>query len=969
MLAPLLSRTRRGSAHPSLDGSERVLLDRLFESAPEAIVLADRESRVIRINAEFTRIFGYTADEAVGRSLDELLAPPGLREEAEQATAAVAEGGNVAFETTRRRKDGVDVRVSVLGTPIHVRGTQVAVFGIYRDVGPIYAMVDALRASEAQFVSVFRSTPGPATISTIDDGRLLEVNDAFVHVMGYARDEAIGRRTRDLGLWVDERDRGRMLADVARDGQVRALEYRFRTKTGEVRNGIFSADVIQFRGERCLLAITHDITERVRAEQAMRDSEERYRTIVETIEDGYYELDTTGRLTAGNSALVRLLGYPPERLTGLRYRDFVDGPNASRVAAVLAEVYASGTAQRVADWEIFRPDGERRCVEASVAPVRDPFGWIVGYRGIMRDVTDRRRTEASLRESESRYALAARGANDGLWDWDLESGTMYYSPRWREILGCEAHEMGDRPDEWIRRMHPEDGPRVQAELQEHLRSPSPHFESEHRVLHRDGTYRWVLARGVAVRNAGGRAIRMAGSLTDVTARKVAEQQLVHDAVHDVLTGLPNRALFASLLERSIARLRRRPDQLFAVLFLDLDRFKVINDSLGHMVGDEFLVEVSRRLVRCIRPEDAVARLGGDEFTILLEDVEEPGDAVRVAERIQSELATPLEIGGHETFTSASIGIALGDPRYESPEEILRDADIAMYRAKAAGRARHEVFDVDMHREALSQLRLETDLRHALSRNEFRLVFQPLVDSASGGLAGLEALLRWHHPERGVVAPADFILLAEETGLIGPIGEWVLWEACRQVQGWQRLLPPGAPPLPVSVNLSARQFGDPRLVDMVATALAVTGLPPQALHLEITESVLMDHADTSVQLLDRLKALGVQIQVDDFGTGYSSLGYLHRFPLDALKVDASFVSRLEIDPENREIVKTIVALAKNLRMTVVAEGVESPGQRAFLLRLGCEAMQGFLFAGPLDPEQVETLLTSGEGWPSPRVAPS
>jgi diguanylate cyclase (GGDEF)-like protein/PAS domain S-box-containing protein len=952
----------------SLDGSERILLDRLFESSPEAIVLADQDSRVIRINAEFTRLFGYTPEEARGRSLDELLAPPDLRTEAIEATAHVAQGGQVAFETRRRRKDGTLVDVSVLGTPIHVRGSQVAVFGIYRDIGPIRRMVEALRTSEAQFASAFRSTPGPATISTMGDGRLLEVNDAFVEVMGYTEQEAIGRTTQDLGLWVEQRDRGVVLERLARDGQVRGFDYRFRTRTGEVKHGIFSADIIEFRGERCLLAITHDITERVRAEQALRESEERYRTIIETIEDGYYELDTTGRLTAFNSALTQLLGFREGAMPRLTYRDFVDPSNAQRVAAALNEVYASGSAQRIVDWEIVRPDGERRTVEASVAPVRDGSGWIVGYRGIMRDVTDRVRTEAALRESEARYALAARGANDGLWDWDMERGTVYFSPRWKEILGYGPAEIGNMPEEWTRRMHPEDAPRVQADLQEHLRSPSPHFENEHRVLHKDGTYRWVLARGVAVRNAAGRATRMAGSLTDVTSRKIAEERLVHDAVHDVLTGLPNRALFETLLDRSLARLRRRAEYRFAVLFLDLDRFKVINDSLGHLTGDQFLVEVSRRLVRCVRPEDTVARLGGDEFTILLDDVEGPDDALRVAERIQAELTSPVELGGHETYTSASIGIALSDRRYVRPEEVLRDADIAMYRAKSRGRARHEVFDVDMHREALDQLTLETDLRHALERDQFRLEFQPIVHTESGRLAGLEALLRWHHPERGLVPPGHFIRLAEETGLINAIGEWVLWEACRQVRQWHVLLPAGAEALPVSVNLSPRQFTDPRLVDMVATTLAVTGLPSRALRLEITESMLMDHADTSVRLLNRLKALGVQIQVDDFGTGYSSLGYLHRFPLDALKVDRSFVSRLEADPENREIVKTIVSLAKNLRMEVVAEGVESPGQRTFLHGLGCEAMQGFLFAGPLGPSEVEELLRTGGEWGAERVAP-
>lgn len=968
MIIPLRTPPTTTDEHEAtLDGSDRILLDRLFECAPEAIVLADVQSRVIRTNAEFTRLFGYTLEEARGRSLDELLAPPDLRSEAMAATTRVAAGGQVAFETRRRRKDGSVVHVSVMGTPIHVRGTQVAVFGIYRDIGPLKQMVEALRASEVQFASAFRSTPGPATISTIADGRLLEVNDAFVAVMGFEPDEAIGRTTRELGLWVDQRDRGRMLEQVKETGQVRGFDYRFRTRTGEVRHGVFSADVITFRGERCLLAITHDITERVRAEQALRESEERYRTIVETIEDGYYELDTTGRLTASNSSLAHLLGQPADRMARLAYRDFVDAPNAQRIAAALNEVYASGAAQRIVDWEIMRPDGERRTVEASVAPVRDPSGWIVGYRGIMRDVTARTQTEAALRESEARYALAARGANDGLWDWDIERGTIYFSPRWTEILGYAPEEITDRPEEWTSRMHPEDAPRVQADLQEHLRSPSPHFESEHRALHKDGTYRWVLARGVAVRNAAGRATRMAGSLTDVTARKVAEERLVHDAVHDVLTGLPNRALFETLLERSIGRLRRRRGYRFAVLFLDLDRFKIINDSLGHLAGDEFLIEVSRRIVRCIRPEDTVARLGGDEFTVLLDDVEGPEDAVRVAERIQAELTLPIELDGHETYTSASIGIALSDGHYERPEEVLRDADIAMYRAKSRGRARHEVFDVDMHREAVDQLTLETDLRHALERRQFRLEFQPIVDSATGRVAGLEALLRWHHPERGPVPPARFIPLAEETGLITPIGEWVLWEACRQVQQWQQLLPAGAEVLPVSVNLSARQFADPRLVDMVATALAVTGLPSRALRLEITESVLMDHAETSVRLLDRLKALGVQIQVDDFGTGYSSLGYLHRFPLDALKVDASFVGRLDADPENREIVKTIVALAKNLHMSVVAEGVESQGQRAFLNELGCEAMQGFLFAGPLAPAQVEAMLRDDDAWEVERVA--
>jgi diguanylate cyclase (GGDEF)-like protein/PAS domain S-box-containing protein len=578
----------------------------------------------------------------------------------------------------------------------------------------------------------------------------------------------------------------------------------------------------------------------------------------------------------------------------------------------------------------------------------------------MRDVTERKRVERALRRSEERYALAARGANDGLWDWDLERGTVYYSSRWKAMLGYADAEVGRSPEDWFGRIHPEDTGRVRSEVETHLRSPSPHFETEYRMLHKDGTYRWVLCRGVAERNGAGRATRMAGSLTDVTDRKWAEERLVHDALHDPLTGLPNRALFTSLLERSLGRLRRRHDHRFAVLFLDVDRFKVVNDSLGHMIGDQLLVEVSRRLSRCVRPGDTVARLGGDEFTILLEDMAEPADATRIAERIKADFALPVVVGAHEIFTSASIGIALSDGHYQRPEEVLRDADTAMYRAKSGGRARHEVFDAAMHAHVVSLLKLETDLRKALERQEFRLVYQPIVAARSGRIMGFEALLRWVHPERGDVTPQDFIRSAEETGLIVPIGRWVLEEACRQVQAWHRILP-DRKPLAVSVNLSARQFSDPTLIETVSHALDQSDLAATSLRVEITESILMDHAEASVRLLTRLKDLGILIEVDDFGTGYSSLGYLHRFRIDALKIDRSFVTRLEVDPENREIVRTIVTLAQNLGMGLVAEGVETEGQREYLTGLGCDAMQGFLFAGPLDPADAEQLIRDRRSW--------
>jgi diguanylate cyclase (GGDEF)-like protein len=395
--------------------------------------------------------------------------------------------------------------------------------------------------------------------------------------------------------------------------------------------------------------------------------------------------------------------------------------------------------------------------------------------------------------------------------------------------------------------------------------------------------------------------------------------------------------------------------------MDIDRFKMVNDSLGHMIGDQLLMEASRRLSACIRPGDTVARLGGDEFTILLDDIQDLDDAIMIADRVQSELMKSFKISDHEVFTSASIGIALSSLDYRQPEEILRDADTAMYRAKSLGKARHEVFDSDMHHHAVSILRLETDLRHALERDEFRLVYQPIISLESGALAGFEALLRWDHPERGAVAPSQFIEIAEETGLIIPIGQWALWEACRQLSDWHGISRNGSDPLVMSVNLSARQFQEDVLAELVADALSVTEVPASALKLEITESVLMDHAEANVRVLEQLKESGVQVQVDDFGTGYSSLGYLHRFNLDALKIDQSFISRVGIDTDNTEIVRTIVTLARNLGMSIIAEGVETTDQRTYLESLACEQVQGFLFSGPLTVKDAETVIRSGRRW--------
>jgi diguanylate cyclase (GGDEF)-like protein/PAS domain S-box-containing protein len=598
----------------------------------------------------------------------------------------------------------------------------------------------------------------------------------------------------------------------------------------------------------------------------------------------------------------------------------------------------------------------------------------------------RREAEKALRESEERYSLAVQGANDGLWDWDLKKQQIYFASRWKWMLGHTEDEIGNSPEEWFRRVHLDDRERLMSDISAHLEGISTHFQNEHRMLHNDGVYRWMLSRGIAVRDGNGTVTRMAGSQTDITDRKRAEEQLLHDAFHDALTGMPNRALFMDRLGLVIERARQvsrsRNDYLFAVLFLDLDRFKVINDSLGHRLGDQLLVAIAKRLNSCMRPGDTVARLGGDEFAILAEDIKDVSGATRIATRIQHALNLPFRVEEREVFTSASIGIAVSgshadseaqiqlDPaaikshssvmKYERPEDLLRDADVAMYRAKARGKARYEIFDHAMHEHAVAILQMENELRVAVERNQLRIHYQPIISLKDGRLDGFEALVRWEHPRHGLIFPADFISLAEETGIILQIDRWVLSEACQQLNRWQTEYAEGKN-VSMTVNLSAKQFSQPDLVQQIQRVLSATKIDPRRLRLEITESVIMDPAESITNVLVHLKNMGLMLSLDDFGTGYSSLSCLHRYPIDTLKIDRSFVHGISADPGKREIVRAIKVLAKHLGMVVIAEGIETAEDLAHLRTIDCEAAQGFLFSRPVNSELaggfISRMLTS------------
>jgi diguanylate cyclase (GGDEF)-like protein len=667
---------------------------------------------------------------------------------------------------------------------------------------------------------------------------------------------------------------------------------------------------------------------------------------LDTLDEGVAVLDVDGLVTHWNSALARIVECPRERVVGRSLVAAIPGLSQTTLWRAISESQKDGVARALEQIEVKCASGPRTlCVKIQPEADRVTVLW--------HDITERARATQARERSEQRLALLAQGANDGLWDWDLRTQECYFSPRWWALLGLPASVGTGRVGDWLDRVHPDDIEPLKQTIGAHLSGQTDHVQHEHRVRHENGTYLGFLCRGVAVGGADGRAIRIAGSLTDT------ERAIAHDrkgGFRDPLTGLCNRAVFVERIGQRLQDFKKHQRGRFAVLYLDLDRFKLVNDSLGHLFGDELLVGVSRRLEACLRPGDAVARLGGDEFAILLEGLVEPTQANAIAFRIQDSLSAPFSIGGREVFTSASIGIAFCVTEYNNAEEIMRDADIAMYQAKARGKSRHEMFDADMHARALDRLGLEDDLRQAVKSNDFEVFYQPIVTLATGMCVGFEALVRWNRNGQPV-SPAIFIPVAEELGLIETLGTWVLQEACRTFAGWQRRYP-GRGLDCITVNVSTRQLMQQHFRYLVEQAVEKAGMRPCDLRLEITETTIMDSPAMAAEVLRDLRDFGVKVYLDDFGTGYSSLSHLHNLPVDALKIDSSFVKSLLLE-DRPAIVESILALARTLGTSVVAEGVESLVQARELQRLECRQAQGFYFSKPIPMAAVEELLAANQ----------
>ncbi len=797
-----------------------------MDNLPALAFIKDLEGRYLLTNRHFDKLFGLSREDAPGKLDIDILSPDLAAKFRAHDKLVLSKNGTIEVEEQILVNGEERIFHSVKFPFYDKKGEPCGICTIATDRTDI-------KHAEQVFMEgllvAFRSNPAAIAISSVESGQFVEVNDSFVRISGYSRDEALGRTSEELGLWEDRSLREEMFRRLRETGKVQDFECVFRIKEGQLVTGLLSADMVVLCGENCILTTIVDITDRKKAEDALARNEERYRMLADYNYNWESWIGPDGRMIYVSPSCERITGYPQE--------DFMDDP------------------------------------------------------GFIEQI---------------------------IHEHDLDN--------WKKHMEEESFLDGRLPD--------------------------------YRIFRKNGRMSWISQTNRRVKGDQGEDMGLRCSMQDITDRKFMEKQLHYEALHDPLTGLANRVLCLDRISQAMERAKRRTNYYFAVIFMDLDRFKVVNDSLGHNFGDKVLQEVSDRLLRCVRDLDTVSRFGGDEFVLLLEEMPLPREAIRIVKRVRRTMNNPIKIDGHDVLISASFGIVFSPMNYEEPEELLQNANIAMHRAKESGRNRVKVFNARMLDTAIKLMTLEGDMRRVIGSNEFFLEYQPMFALSDMRLKGFEALVRWNHSTKGLLPPSDFIPMAEETGLILELGQWVLEAACRVLVAWRERLP-AARDLTMSVNISGRQFSQHDLVDRIFKVLQKTKLPPDRLKLEITETSIMEDADASVVKLEQLKRMGIKVSIDDFGTGYSSMNYLQKFPLDNLKIDLSFVQKMDTARGNIGIVRAIIELAHSLELEVVAEGVEKKEHYEILRELGCELGQGFLFSRPVDLKKAEDFILSME----------
>ncbi|HUN55452.1 MAG TPA: PAS domain S-box protein [Smithella sp.] len=790
-------------------------------------------------------------------------------------------------------------------------------------------------------------------IYIVQHGKFVYVSDLYKKLTGYTDMELLNTNSLNNIYSNDREDVRRQAIKHLKKESVEPYEYRFVNKNGDVRWILESVTSIVYQGERATLGSFMDITQRKHLEETLRQSEERYRTILEEMGDAYFEVDLAGNYTFVNDAVSRHLGFSKEELLGTNVRLYMAKEDIDTVFKAFNSIFRTGKPRREISYTAVRKDGTTGFGELTGFILQNQKGEAIGFRGIARDITERMRLEESLHRSEEKYRSILENIQEGYFEVDLTGNFTFVNDSMSRITGCYKEELAGK--NYRQFSDEENSKRVFQAFNKVFKTGEPTGGFDWLIIRKDGSKRYIEASASLQKDSSDKPIGFKGVIRDVTERKRIEQELSHMATHDALTGLPNRLMFSQLLGHAILSAKRNGTKV-AIFFIDLDRFKIVNDTLGHEAGDQLLQEIARRFKQALRAVDVVARLGGDEFVIYIESFNEINQVTNVAHNILSAAIKPMVLMGEECRVTASIGISLYPNDGQNEQSLMKNADIAMYFAKEEGKNNFQFYSKNIQSMANERLSIETNLRLALERREFSLEYQARLDFETGTITGVEALLRWNNPYLGSVTPTQFIPVAEETGLIVPIGRWVMKTACAQNVAWQRQ---GLPVVCTAVNLSLRQLMDDNLLEDIKEALNESGMKPNLLELEINESLLMHNPTRIISVLTKIKEMGVRLAIDNFGTGYSSLAQIKRFPIDTLKVDRSFIRNLPQDSEYKAITEAIISMGKTLSLTVVAEGVETKEQENFLREQVCDEMQGFYFSKPVAPDQFATLLRRHE----------
>ncbi len=930
-------------APPAEDFQRLMVLGGVLDHIADGVYLVDGPTGIILdANDRGCRLLGYTLGEVRDLFIWQVSAAFGGEDDWLAWRQAMA-GGLCLLETTHRCKNGDLIPVEVRAYEVPGQD-QPCYVGIARDLSEVRRAEQALHDIALLHKDVIdNAVDGFFTIDI--NRRFVEVNDTLCRLFGYRREEFIGKTPLDF---ITDESRDELLAQM---GRIEATEHRRYQLTARRKNGTTFPILLNNTTHRDdsgqtvgSFGFITDLTTVVEAERAVAESERELQRILDNMQDTYYRTDKEGRLVRLSRSCEQLLGWPPERMLGRKLADLYVNPGDRE--AFLGALDRSGG--RISGYEgvLRHRDGREVWVLTNAQWMRDADGQVVGVEGTTRDNTDRRRAEEKLRLA----AQVFENSGEAIMITDHDNRIVSVNRAFTEMTGyAQVDVLGQPPSMLASDRHdPDFYQRMWRSLLE-----NGHWRGEIWNRRSNGEIypNWL---GIStLKDGGGRVSHYVAIFADISERKAAEARIEHLAHHDPLTNLPNRVLLKDRLERAIAHCQRASGAV-ALLFVDLDRFKAVNDSLGHPVGDLLLQDAARRLQQCVRQMDTVSRQGGDEFLVVLTDLQEHDVVTRVAEAILASLAQPFMLDGHEVAISCSVGIAVFPEDGGDFDRLLKKADIAMYHAKEAGRNAFRYYSERMNIDAMERLDLQSGLRRGLELGEFVLHYQPIVDLAANRIVGAEALLRWNSHELGLVMPARFIAVAEESGLIVPIGQWVLDEACRELRRWHDA---GHTELSVSVNLSAIQFRRGNVEDSVVRAVRRAGANPAALELELTESILLQGADPVLATVRRLKDLGVRLSIDDFGTGYSSLAYLKRFAVDTLKIDRSFVHDLTTDPDDAAIVRAVIQMARSLNLTVLAEGVETEAVAHDLRLLRCDYAQGFHFGRPMPAEAFRALVAA------------